>query len=57
MTTQRAYALGYLIAGLIFAPLTAWAKISPDGAWLLYIAVFISVGACLLIRVCTGEWP
>jgi hypothetical protein len=57
MTTQRAYALGYLIAGLIFVPLTAWAKISPDGAWLLYIAVFISVGACLLIRVCTGEWP
>ena len=57
MTTQRAYALGYLIAGLIFAPLTACAKISPDGAWLLYIAVFISLGACLLIRVCTGEWP
>jgi Na+/melibiose symporter-like transporter len=57
MTTQRAYALGYLIAALIFAPLTAWAKASTDGAWFLYIAVFISVCACILIRICTGEWP
>jgi hypothetical protein len=57
MTTQRAYALGYLIAGLIFAPLTAWAKVSSDGAWLLYLAVFISVCACILIRICRGEWP
>jgi hypothetical protein len=57
MTTQRAYALGYLIAGLIFAPLTAWAKASFDGAWFLYIAVFTSFSACVLIRLCTGEWP
>ena len=57
MTTQRAYALGYLIAALIFAPLTAWAKASSDGAWFLYIAVFISISACILIRICTGEWP
>jgi hypothetical protein len=57
MTTQRAYALGYLIAGLIFAPLTAWAKASSDGAWLLYIAVFVSISACIFIRICTGEWP
>ncbi len=57
MTTQRAYVLGYLIAGLIFAPLTAWAKISPDGATCLYIAIFISFSACILIRICTGEWP
>jgi hypothetical protein len=57
MTTQRAYALGYLIAGLIFTPLTAWAKVSSDGAWFLYIVVFVSFGACILIRICTGEWP
>src|SRR5262245_43313549 len=57
MTTQRAYALGYLIAGLIFAPLTAWAKVSSDGAWFLYIAVSMSIIACILIRICTGEWP
>jgi len=57
MTTQRAYALGYLIAALIFAPITAWAKASSDEAWFLYIAVFISIGACILIRICTGEWP
>jgi urea transporter len=43
MTTQRAYALGYLIAGLIFAPLTAWAKASSDGAMFLYIAVLIAI--------------
>jgi hypothetical protein len=57
MTTQRAYALGYLIAGLIFAPLTAWAKASSDGATCLYIAVFVGMSACILIRICTGEWP
>jgi hypothetical protein len=57
MTTQRAYALGYLIAELIFAPLTAWAKVSAAGVWFLYLAVLISVGACMLIRICTGEWP
>jgi len=57
MTTQRAYALGYLIAALIFAPLTAWAKVSSDGTWFLYIVVVVSFGACILIRLCTGEWP
>jgi hypothetical protein len=57
MTTQRAYALGYLIAALIFAPLTAWAKASADGAWFLYIAVSIGISACILIRIFTGEWP
>ena len=57
MTTQRAYALGYLIAALILAPLTAWAKASADGAWFLYIAVSIGISACILIRICAGEWP
>jgi len=57
MTTQRAYALGYVIAGLIFAPLTAWAKASSEGAMFLYIAVLIGMRACILIRICTGEWP
>jgi hypothetical protein len=56
---RRLYKIAHLliIAALIFVPLTAWAKVSDAGASFPYIAVFISVGACIPIRVCSGEWP
>jgi hypothetical protein len=55
MTTRSAYAWGYAIAALIFLPLTALAK--AGDSTLLIIASLIAFGSCILIRVCTGEWP
>ena len=55
MTTRTAYAWGYAIAALITLPLTALAKAGEPE--LLVIVSLIAFGSCILIRICTGEWP
>jgi hypothetical protein len=55
MTTRTAYAWGYAIAALIFLPLTALAKAGDFGP--LIIVSLTGFAGCILIRICTGEWP
>lgn len=50
--------LGSITAALVMVPLTWWARSDPaHGAPWLFGVAGAAIALCVIIRICTGEWP